>query len=228
MLNDGSGWDDYIGFGRFGCCGCWLFAPFAVFGERLARKDDGLGCAGVGFGSLVVGGSVVYTVERCLWVRSREGCGVRAGRGRHDRLGCHGLAITVARLLRSPRSLPLRSPRLLKFSWARRWPRLKAGATGTRSDSRWRSVPRRRRCQKNLRRERLQLGAECRPSSRCLWRLVALARATATPAATATTPAAAAIGSRGAFAKFGSVVADRRECFLVGESASENSRSTER
>src|SRR4051812_13909767 len=53
---------------RGGLCGCRsrLFATLAIFGERLARKHDGLWRWAVGLNGLVVGGTVVYAVERGL------------------------------------------------------------------------------------------------------------------------------------------------------------------
>src|SRR5580698_6616526 len=50
-----------VSLGSPGGCGCGLFATLTIFGERFAGKDGGFRSSG---GGLVVGGGVVYAVER--------------------------------------------------------------------------------------------------------------------------------------------------------------------
>ncbi len=59
-----SGGDDDVCVGGAGSCCCRLFATLAVLGEGLAGENDGLGDGAIELGRFVVGGAIVYAVER--------------------------------------------------------------------------------------------------------------------------------------------------------------------
>ena len=70
----GRGRDDDVRGGGLGS-GCRFVAAFAVFRERLAGKNDGLGA---GFRRVVVGGGVVYAVEGSSGSEAARNAGVAA------------------------------------------------------------------------------------------------------------------------------------------------------